>query len=403
MKLPVMAAEHLSQLQAFEAKILCNHAKIEAWFRSQWNAHRPPFYGSVDIRNAGYKISSIDMNLFPGGFNNLNPNFIPLAAVAAQDAVQRACETAKSVLIIPENHTRNTFYLQNVYALSEILRSAGYEVRLGSLNPEVTEPTEFETALGDKILLEPLLRTRERVHLADGFSPCVVLLNNDLSAGVPDILKGISQTVLPPLHGGWTTRRKTEHFSAYNQVAAEFAKLIDVDEWENLVDIGNGPVISGDYIFYYCFSITEEVQKFLRSVSKKTGMPVYFMEAKEWTLKMCWRNGIRLIKSYGPDVYMNMVKHAKLFITSSFHGTAFGTLYRKNFWYIRSKHSETSLDDRASSFLTQLGLMSRYRTISELSKIDLFAPADYSTLPEKLEPLRKLSFDYLQSVVDSLE
>ena len=104
--------------------------------------------------------------------------------MAAQDAVQRACETAKSVLIIPENHTRNTFYLQNVYALSEILRSAGYEVRLGSLNPEVTELTEFETALGDKILLEPLLRTRERVHLADGFSPCVVLLNNDLSAGV---------------------------------------------------------------------------------------------------------------------------------------------------------------------------------------------------------------------------
>ncbi|SUA23785.1 glutamate--cysteine ligase [Neisseria gonorrhoeae] len=53
-----------------------------------------------------------------------------------------------------------------------------------------------------------MLRTRDRVHLADGFSPCVVLLNNDLSAGIPDILKGIGQTVLPPLHGGWTTRRK---------------------------------------------------------------------------------------------------------------------------------------------------------------------------------------------------
>ncbi|MGN6955793.1 glutamate--cysteine ligase, partial [Neisseria sp. P0015.S004] len=45
-------------------------------------------------------------------------------------------------------------------------------------------------------------------------------------------LKDINQTVLPPLHGGWTTRRKTEHFSAYNQVAAEFAKLIDIDEWQ---------------------------------------------------------------------------------------------------------------------------------------------------------------------------
>ena len=232
MTLPVMSASYLAQLQAFERTILTNQTKIEAWFRQQWAKHQPPFYGSVDIRNAGYKMASIDMNLFPGGFNNLNPNFAQLAAHAAQDAVERACPQAKSVLIVPENHTRNTFYLQNVYALSNILRTAGFEVRLGSLNPEITQATELETALGDKILLEPLQRTRERVHLADGFSPCLVLLNNDLSGGVPEILQGIAQTVLPPLHGGWTTRRKTAHFAAYNQVAAEFAQLIDIDEWQ---------------------------------------------------------------------------------------------------------------------------------------------------------------------------
>ena len=232
MSLPVLSPEHMQQLQAFETQILANQTKIEAWFRTQWSEHKPPFYGSVDIRNAGYKMASIDMNLFPGGFNNLNPQFIPLAALAAQDALERACETAKSVLIVPENHTRNTFYLQNVFALSHILRSAGFEVRLGSLNPEITEPTEFTTAGGDTLLLEPLLRTRGRVHLADGFSPCVVLLNNDLSGGVPDILKDLQQTVVPPLHAGWTTRRKTAHFAAYNQVAAEFAKLINIDEWQ---------------------------------------------------------------------------------------------------------------------------------------------------------------------------
>ena len=86
--------------------------------------------------------------------------------------------------------------------------------------------------MGDTVTLEPLQRTRGRVHLADGFSPCLILLNNDLSAGVPDILKDISQTVLPPLHGGWTTRRKTAHFSAYNDVAAEFAALVGMDEWQ---------------------------------------------------------------------------------------------------------------------------------------------------------------------------
>ena len=230
--LPVIAAGYARQLQDFEAKILANQTKIEAWFRQQWGEHTPPFYGSVDIRNAGYKMASIDMNLFPGGFNNLNPDVVPLAALAVQSAMERACPTAKSVLIVPENHTRNTFYLQNVYALSNILRTAGFEVRLGSLNPEITEPTEFETALGDKLLLEPLLHTRSRVHLADGFSPCAVLLNNDLSAGVPEMLTGLTQTVVPPVHGGWTTRRKTAHFGAYNQVAAEFAALIGIDEWQ---------------------------------------------------------------------------------------------------------------------------------------------------------------------------
>ena len=232
MPLPVMNASYLPQLQAFERQILSNQTKIEAWFRSKWKEHKPPFYGSVDIRNAGYKMASIDMNLFPGGYNNLNPNFIQLASHAALDAVERACPQAKSVLIVPENHTRNTFYLQNVYALSNILRNAGFEVRLGSINPEITEPVELETALGDTVTLEPLQRTRGRVHLADGFSPCLILLNNDLSAGVPDILKDISQTVLPPLHGGWTTRRKTAHFSAYNDVAAEFAALVGMDEWQ---------------------------------------------------------------------------------------------------------------------------------------------------------------------------
>lgn len=232
MPLAVMSETYLSELQAFERKILAKQPQIEAWFRAKWKEHTPPFYGSVDIRNAGYKMASIDMNLFPGGFNNLNPQFVQLAAHAAQDAVERSCPQAKSVLIVPENHTRNTFYLQNVHALSTILRTAGFEVRLGSLNPEITAPTEFETALGDKITLEPLQRTRGRVHLADGFSPCLILLNNDLSAGVPDILKDISQTVLPPLHGGWTTRRKTAHFAAYNRIAAEFAELVGLDEWQ---------------------------------------------------------------------------------------------------------------------------------------------------------------------------
>jgi glutamate--cysteine ligase len=57
------------------------------------------------------------------------------------------------------------------------------------------------------------------------------LLNNDLSAGVPDILKNLEQSIFPPLSAGWYTRRKSQHFTAYDRVADEFAKLLDIDPW----------------------------------------------------------------------------------------------------------------------------------------------------------------------------
>ena len=62
-----------------------------------------------------------------------------------------------------------------------------------------------------------------------GFDPCAILLNNDLSAGVPAILHGLEQTVLPPLHAGWAVRRKTQHFAAYEEVAKKFSKLLGME------------------------------------------------------------------------------------------------------------------------------------------------------------------------------
>ncbi|MDP1634912.1 MAG: glutamate--cysteine ligase, partial [Gallionellaceae bacterium] len=123
------------------------------------------------------------------------------------------------------------FYLQNVVHLSQILRNAGLKVRIGSLLPEITQPTKLELENGTSLLLEPIVRKGNRLGLEDGFDPCVVLLNNDLSAGVPDLLKNLEQAVLPPLEAGWTSRRKSGHFRAYDKVADEFAKLLNIDPW----------------------------------------------------------------------------------------------------------------------------------------------------------------------------
>ena len=96
-------------LLEIERRFLDAMPEIERWLRSQWQEHTPPFYGSVDLRNAGFKLAPVDMNLFPGGFNNLDATFLPLCVQAAMAAIDRICPDARRLLLIPENHTRNLF------------------------------------------------------------------------------------------------------------------------------------------------------------------------------------------------------------------------------------------------------------------------------------------------------
>jgi glutamate--cysteine ligase len=218
-------------INELEQRILESMPAIERWFRLEWMEHTPPFYTSVDIRNAGFKLAPVDTNLFPGGFNNLTPEMLPLAVQAAMAAIEKICPEAKNLLLIPEKHTRNMFYLANVARLMEIFHRAGMNVRLGTLDDTITAPTSLELPDGTSIKLEPLVRNRGRLGLKD-FDPCTILLNNDLSAGIPKVLEGLhEQYLLPPLHAGWAVRRKTQHFAAYEEVAKKFAKLLGMDPW----------------------------------------------------------------------------------------------------------------------------------------------------------------------------
>ena len=228
---PQLTTALTGPLLDLEKRFLEASCAIEQWLRGQWQEHTPPFYTSVDLRNSGFKLAPVDTNLFPGGFNNLNPDFLPLCVQAAMTAIEKICPDARNLLLIPENHTRNTFYLQNVARLAMILRRTGLNVRIGSLLPDLTQPTSIDLPDGQTLLLEPLRRGPHRLGL-DGFDPCAILLNNDLSAGIPEILEGLhEQFLLPPLHAGWAVRRKSTHFHAYDDVAADFSRIVGIDPW----------------------------------------------------------------------------------------------------------------------------------------------------------------------------
>jgi glutamate--cysteine ligase len=219
-------------LQLLEKQILDQTNEIEQWFQEQWALSPAPVYGSVDLRNSGFKLAPVDMNLFPAGFNNLllNPDFIKLSVDAAQQVIKQVLPSAKNILLVPENHTRNVFYWENVYAINQILTSAGFTVRIGSLLPDLTAPRDLELESGHAVKIEPVVRNGDTIGLID-FKPDVILLNNDLSDGIPAILQNLSQPVIPPAELGWSQRLKSEHFQYYAQVTQEFSQLIKIDPW----------------------------------------------------------------------------------------------------------------------------------------------------------------------------
>lgn len=227
---PHLSTALTGPILALEQHILDAMSDIEHWLRLKWQQQHAPFYASVDLRNAGFKLAPVDTNLFPGGFNNLSQDCLPLCVQAAMSALEKICPSAQRLILIPEKHTRNTYYLQNLAALAAILRQAGIKVRIGSIAEEIVTPTLLPLPQGGTLLLQPVRRHGKRLLVGD-FDPCVVLLNNDLSGGIPDVLQGLEQVVIPPLHGGWVVRRKSRHFAAYARVAREFAERIGIDPW----------------------------------------------------------------------------------------------------------------------------------------------------------------------------
>ena len=200
--------------------IINNHLEIEAWFRKQWIKYPAPFYSSIDLRNSGYKMAPVDTNLFPAGFNNLDESLESLYISAIQHTLEKQSVDIARILIITENHTRNKFYIKSSEVLERLIRKAGFETK--------------SCTLGD---INDLNQTNQRLTKKDGllsygsFIPDIILLNNDLSAGVPEILKKIKQLILPDLNMGWTNRSKTVHFKFYSDIIYNFSRVFNIDSW----------------------------------------------------------------------------------------------------------------------------------------------------------------------------
>jgi glutamate--cysteine ligase len=210
--------------------VMERQSEIDAWFAGAYSTTEPFFYCSVDLRHSGNKLVPVDTNLFPAGFNNLSTGAKTKATEEIKCLLKRYHPETEKILIVPEGHTRNLFYLENLHVLKTLIENAGYIVRLGGL--DIEEKTELESQSGQKLIIEKLCREGNKVCVGeDRFIPDLVIVNNDLTSGAPEILKDIDQLVRPPVGMGWYRRSKTTHFDSYAHVVSEFAHSFNIDPW----------------------------------------------------------------------------------------------------------------------------------------------------------------------------
>jgi glutamate--cysteine ligase len=226
----------MNHIQDLNSKITKNKDKLDLWIKDQINKVFIPLYTSVDLRISEHKIVPVDTNVFPAGFNNLSDTFRNRASSLFKDYFDREYPKMNSILIIPELHTRNTFYWENISVLKSILEDVGYRVEVGIISDDdLPEEMEFETASGNTAKAYRALKDNNRVTIAN-LNPDLLLINNDFSEHCPKTLRDITQPVEPPVEIGWHTRKKSIHFEFYNKLAKEVAQILEIDPWVISID-----------------------------------------------------------------------------------------------------------------------------------------------------------------------
>ncbi len=288
-------------------------SQIREWLDNERkNCINSFIYNSIDIRYSGKKLTPIDTNIFPAGFNNLSKN-AQIKAVEQFDLFFKQQKNSQKIIIISEFNTRNKFYLKNLNILKNIIIKTCRQVKIAFVNDEIKEKLELKDADENPIILYPLEKKDNKILINSNFIADIIVLNNDFTSANPEILANINQPVFPPVSMGWHQRSKHKHFLLYNEIARRFAKKFDFDPFFISTELGFCQNIDfKKKQGFECIAIAvEKTVKKLQEKYKKYGIqnkPYVFVKADQGTYGM----GIMTASSAADIININKDNRKKM-------------------------------------------------------------------------------------------
>ena len=206
--------------------VCCQIDPISEWFKSKTSLLEYPIYSSYDIRDSGYKVTNVDANIYPAGFNNICPTDKESAAELFKKYIQvHYGLNIKKIMLITEEHTNNPFYLENVASITEMLTNGGFKVQV-AFPQNLAEPLSLTSVTGKTVTVYSGYVQSQSFK---DFAPDIVMSNNDFSLALSDWGQQLALPLNPPRELGWYQRKKSRYFENYNKLVDEFSKVAKID------------------------------------------------------------------------------------------------------------------------------------------------------------------------------
>ena len=217
-------------------KIVKNWKAVDTWFQTKRNDIKLPIYSSYDIRDSGFKVTNVDANIYPAGFNNICPTDQDHAPELMRHYIDRHYgASVKKILLLTEEHTNNPYYWSNIAALKKIMVEAGLKVQIAIPRAKGAGAVEMLAASGEKLSVCPAYFENQRITACD-YDSDLIVSNNDFSEYYAEWGGDILSPMNPPRELGWYQRKKSNYFKFYNEIATEFASVIDIEPWNLTVE-----------------------------------------------------------------------------------------------------------------------------------------------------------------------
>lgn len=165
--------------------------------------------------------------------------------------------------------------------------------------------------------------------------------------------------------------------------------LLKDKDWESNPHFIKEPIIEGDYIFVYTPAYKEPVYDIACQLAKKENIPAIYSSFHHQVIFK--HPNLKCVLPVGPWQFLNLIKHAKVVISGSFHATAFSIIFKTPFFAVNGDK-----DNRMRDLLSYVGLEVLTINRNDVNeKSALINSIDWGKVDSALSAGKEKSIEYL--------